>query len=74
LPAPEPDPAFVAEVADQLRALLDKLGEEELRTIALRKLEGHTNPEIAAEFDCAVATVERRLQIIRKRWQTEMPA
>jgi len=65
----EPDPAFAAEVAEQTAALLAELGNEELRQIALRKMEGYTNEEIAAQLDCALSTVERRLRIIRKRWE-----
>jgi len=70
----EPDPAFAAEVAEESRRLLDGLADEELRQIALRKMEGHTNEEIASELDCALATVERRLRLIRKRWEKELPA
>jgi RNA polymerase sigma factor (sigma-70 family) len=69
----EPEPAFAAAVAEQYRQLLDKLPDEELRTIARRKLEGHTNEEIAAQLDCSVATVERRLRMIRKCWGEELP-
>jgi DNA-directed RNA polymerase specialized sigma24 family protein len=65
----EPDPAFAAEVAEQCRWLLDRLGDEELQHIAVRKLEGHTNDEIAGELDCAPATVGRRLRLIRKTWE-----
>ena len=47
--SPEPDPAFAAEVAEECRRLLDALQNEELRQIALRKMEGYTNEEIAAQ-------------------------
>jgi DNA-directed RNA polymerase specialized sigma24 family protein len=70
----EPDPAFAAEVAEQSRALLNGLANEELRQIALRKMEGYTNEEIAAQLGFALATVERRLRLIRKRWEKELPA
>ena len=33
-----------------------------LRQIALWKLEGYTNPEIAAQLDCTVRAVERKLE------------
>jgi RNA polymerase sigma factor (sigma-70 family) len=68
-----PDPAFAVQVAEQLKRLLDMLPDEELRQIALRKLEGFTNEEIAASCDIALATVERRLRRIRKRWASEVP-
>ncbi len=70
----EPDPAFAAEVAEECLRLLDALQNEELRQIALRKMEGYTNEEIAAQQGCAPATVERRLKLIRKRWEIELPA
>jgi len=63
----EPDPAFTAEVADRLHWLLGQLKDEQLRRIALLKLEGHTNPEIATQLCCALSTVERRLRLIRRR-------
>jgi DNA-directed RNA polymerase specialized sigma24 family protein len=64
----EPDPAFAAQVAEECRHLLARLPDEELRHIALRKLEGCTNEEIAASCDIAPRTVERRLRLIRKHW------
>lgn len=70
----EPDPAFAAEVAEECRRLLDGLADEELRRIALRKMEGYTNEEIATQLGCALATVERRLKLIRKRWEKELTA
>src|SRR2546421_298289 len=56
LAAHEPDPAFAAEMADQYRRLFAELEDDELRTIATRKLEGFTNEEIAEELDYAVST------------------
>jgi DNA-directed RNA polymerase specialized sigma24 family protein len=68
----EPDPAFAAAVAEQYRDLLGKLPDAELRVIAQRKLEGFANEEIAAQLDYSLATVERRLQLIRKYWDKEL--
>jgi DNA-directed RNA polymerase specialized sigma24 family protein len=65
----EPDPVFAAQVAEECQRLLGVLGDEELRRIAVWKLEGHTNDEIAALIGRAVATVERRLDRIRKEWE-----
>jgi DNA-directed RNA polymerase specialized sigma24 family protein len=66
--AKEPDPAFAAEMVDNCRHLLGKLWDDQLRAIALGKLEGYSNEEIAAKIDCAPATVERRLRLIRDIW------
>ncbi|NBO92240.1 MAG: RNA polymerase subunit sigma-70 [Planctomycetia bacterium] len=65
----DPDPAFAAMVADEFRVLLEKLGDEQLRQIAVRKLEGFTNDEIAADLGCTVRTVGRRLALIRDLWE-----
>jgi DNA-directed RNA polymerase specialized sigma24 family protein len=67
----EPTPEFAARVAEECQRLLDKLGDAELRDIAVWKMEGRTNQEIARRRGCALATVERRLRMIRKLWQDE---
>ena len=67
----EPTPEFAARAAEEYRRLLERLGDEQLRSIAVWKMEGYTNEEIAARLDCALATVERRLQLIRKKWDAE---
>jgi DNA-directed RNA polymerase specialized sigma24 family protein len=65
----EPDPAFAAQVAEECQRLLGKLADDGLRTIAVRKMEGWTNEELATEMGCSVATVERRLRLIRREWE-----
>jgi DNA-directed RNA polymerase specialized sigma24 family protein len=69
---PEPTPSFAAGVADELRRLLDML-DDDLRPVALLKLEGLTNPEIARQLNRSRATVERKLKLIRLTW-TELAA
>jgi RNA polymerase sigma factor (sigma-70 family) len=69
--ADEPSPAFAAEMAEACRGLLDRLPDAELRTLALAKLEGYGNQEIADLLNCSVRTVERRLQLIRELWRAE---
>jgi DNA-directed RNA polymerase specialized sigma24 family protein len=69
----EPDPEFAAEMVEECRRLLGLLGDKDLRSIALWKMEGYTNLEVGAQLGFAVATVERRLQLIRKIWQSEIP-
>ncbi|MCI0376760.1 MAG: ECF-type sigma factor [Gemmataceae bacterium] len=65
----EPTPAFAVQVAEECERLLERLGDDDLRRIALLKMEGHSIEEIAEEVDCAKRTVERRLHIIRKTWE-----
>jgi DNA-directed RNA polymerase specialized sigma24 family protein len=68
----EPTPAFAAMVADECRHLLEALGDEGLRRIALLRMEGYTDPEIAAQLGCALRTVGRKLELIRKTWLREV--
>jgi RNA polymerase sigma factor (sigma-70 family) len=67
----EPTPAFAALVADESRRLLESLGDDQLRTVALYKLEGHTNDEIAGKLACGRLTVQRKLRLIRQIWGEE---
>jgi len=67
----EPTPEFAAIAAESFQRLLALLGDDELRRIALLKLEGRTNEEIAAEIGRSLPTVKRRLGIIRDRWRGE---
>jgi DNA-directed RNA polymerase specialized sigma24 family protein len=52
--------------------LLALLGDEELRQVARARLEGYTNEEIADRMSLSLATVERKLMRVRKRWQEEL--
>ena len=70
----EPDPALAAELAEESGRLLGLLPDERLRALAVRKLEGYTNEEIAGLLGCSRATVERRLALIRRHWEKELPA
>ncbi len=64
----EPTPEFAAGVAEECERLLAALDEESLRKIALDKLEGYTNEEIAQRMDCSLSTVKRRLSRVREIW------
>jgi RNA polymerase sigma factor (sigma-70 family) len=69
----EPSPEFAAEVAEQVQRLLDQL-DEELRTIAVMKLEGYTNAEIGERFGIVERSVARKLARIRIEWSDEAEA
>jgi DNA-directed RNA polymerase specialized sigma24 family protein len=75
LAAPEPTPAFAAEVAEECERLLARLDAREpgLRQIAEWKLEGYTNEEVAARAGKSLATVERKLAVIRTLWTQDSP-
>jgi len=68
----EPTPAYAALAADECRCLLDQLRDESLRRVALMKLEGFTNKEVAEQLGCVERTVERKLEGIRCIWQEEL--
>lgn len=69
----EPTPDFAAEVAEECRRLLECLPDDELRTVAVRRMEGYTAPEIAEELGKALSTVERKLKLIRSLWTEASP-
>jgi DNA-directed RNA polymerase specialized sigma24 family protein len=68
----QPDPAFTALLADRLQWLMQQLEDDQLRAIAVLKLEGYTNAEIARKERCAITTVERRLRLIRHRLERHL--
>jgi RNA polymerase sigma factor (sigma-70 family) len=67
----EPTPKFAAQIAEEVEQRLAQLGAGDLRAIALWKLEGYTNAEIAAKLGCVEGTVERKLRAIRTIWSKE---
>ncbi|MBM4004126.1 MAG: RNA polymerase subunit sigma-70 [Planctomycetes bacterium] len=68
----QPGPELRIMMAESLDRLLGLLGDDELRRIAIGKLEGYSNEEIAAAIQRSVPTVERRLRLIRDTWQEEL--
>lgn len=69
----EPSPEFAAQTADECAARLGGLPDDSLRQVALGKMEGLTNQEIATRLNCAPRTVERKLGVIRALWQSDAP-
>lgn len=68
-----PNPLFAAQLAEELQSLLavlDDAGDPQLKQIALRKMEGQSNPDIATALQCARRTVERKLLLIGRLWAT----
>ena len=66
-----PSPEWIAMMKEECESLFAILGDEELQTIACLRLDGYNNAEIASQRGCSVATVERRLMLIRARWSSE---
>jgi DNA-directed RNA polymerase specialized sigma24 family protein len=62
----EPTPEFAAMVAEEYRRLLDRLGDDVLRNVAVLRMEGYTTDAIADQLGCARRTVARQLALIRR--------
>jgi DNA-directed RNA polymerase specialized sigma24 family protein len=69
----EPSPEFALQVTEEYKRLLDSLGDDTLRSVAVQKMEGYNNNEIAAQLGCAPRTVARKLRRIRTLWSQEVP-
>jgi RNA polymerase sigma factor (sigma-70 family) len=69
LPGDELAPDEIAAFQDELVWLLRQLASDDVRRVALLRLEGVGNDEIAAEVGCSRATVERRLRLVRETWR-----
>jgi DNA-directed RNA polymerase specialized sigma24 family protein len=68
----EPSPELAAQMTEECQRLLARLGDETLRAVALWKMEGYTNFEIAAKLGCVEQTVERKLRAVRQVWSNEV--
>src|SRR5262249_5020823 len=64
----QPTPEAAALIDEESRALLVALDDKTLEQIAVWRMEGWTNEEIARQLNCAVRTVERKLERIRAIW------
>lgn len=67
----EPSPELAAQLAEECRRLLGRLGDAALQSLALWKMEGYTNDELAARLGWGLRTVERKLRLIRTLWKEE---
>jgi RNA polymerase sigma factor (sigma-70 family) len=65
-----PSPAEAAVLKEALERRLAALADPDLREIALWRLEGYTNREIAAQRKCTERSIERRLERIRDKWMS----
>jgi RNA polymerase sigma factor (sigma-70 family) len=70
----EPTPEFAAQVTEEYERLLRRLGDRELESVALWRMEGYTVEEIAARLGCVPRSVKRKLQLIRGIWEKELPS
>jgi DNA-directed RNA polymerase specialized sigma24 family protein len=68
----EPTPEFAAQAADECRHLMRLLGDPELESIALLRMEGCTVEEIGERLDFVPRTIKRKLRLIRGLWEKEL--
>jgi RNA polymerase sigma factor (sigma-70 family) len=68
----EPTPEFAAQFAEEYERRLHSLNNPELRSVAVWKMEGYSNAEIAQKLGCVERSVERKLRLIRNRWAREV--
>lgn len=65
----EPTPDATVLFAESINQFLAELDDVELQEIALAKMEGCTNAEVADRIGRSMATVERRVKLVRKTMQ-----
>jgi DNA-directed RNA polymerase specialized sigma24 family protein len=68
----EPSPAVAAEMAETCRWLLHRLDDDELRSVAVWKMEGWSVAEMAEHLGYSPRTIKRMSQLIRKVWEQEI--
>ena len=69
LHSPQPTPAELACAHLECQALLAELNDPVLETIAQKRIDGYSNPEIAQHLQRPVCFVERRVRSIRSAWE-----
>jgi RNA polymerase sigma factor (sigma-70 family) len=67
----DPTPELAALATEEHGRLLDSLGDDRLRQVALWRMEGYSVVEIAERQGCKSRTVKRKLELIRKIWSQE---
>ncbi len=67
--SPEPTPESSAIIQEQFQELLESLGDPVLREVALWRMDGLSNAEIAEKRGCVLRTVERKIERIRMIWE-----
>jgi len=68
----EPSPEISLMMQETVTQFFSHLGDGPLVEIAVAKLEGYSNAEIARRCGCSERTIERRLHLIREKHQQEM--
>jgi len=64
-------PEFSAMIAEEFQSRLDSLDDEGLRQIAIAKMEGYTDDEVATRLGFSRRYVQRKLAKIRQAWSDD---
>jgi RNA polymerase sigma factor (sigma-70 family) len=67
----EPSPEMAVQMTEEYDRLLRLLNDDQLRQVAVWRMEGDSIEEIAAKAGCAPRSVKRKLQTIRVLWEHE---
>lgn len=65
----EPSPEFVAEFSETCDRLFNQLNDSRLQQTLRLRLEGYAINEIADRMICSRRTVQRSMELIRRRWR-----
>lgn len=71
IPGRELGPESALLLAEEFSRLLSLLNDPELETLALLRLEGYTNDEIAEKLGYTRRTIQRMLNLVRDIWSQE---
>ena len=66
----EPTPEIANQFLEEFERLIAKL-KPELKEVAILKMEGYSQVEIAKKLNCAESTVTRRLKLISESWENQ---
>jgi DNA-directed RNA polymerase specialized sigma24 family protein len=64
----EPTPEFAAEFVETCECLFQSLDDPALKQVVTLRMEGYTDAEVADQLRCSRRTVQRRLEVVRRRW------
>jgi len=67
----QPTPDFLLMMDEEQRRMLARLRDDTLCRIALARMEGYSNQEIAIQQGISLRSVERKLNLIRDEWSQE---
>ena len=68
----EPSPEEVTAAAEEYDRLLGLLGDEQLKQVAVRRMEGYSVQQIAEQTGYVARSVKRKLSLIRELWEREI--